>query len=203
MKGVIAIDHSLCVAKFLWLYYKNAHLMSTSHLGEIFQSIFLSKFYSLFFHWSWQVRNIFYYFILYIIGFRIENIIPFKGMEDLKLIKNTNQPKEYTGQVQESFGDLLEQKMGLIIEMKNIVMKEHSDPSFNNILNPEKYSKVLKKLPLETHKSIVISLHHYDSIEKEFHEWEEENKNKRDKEIEYPQIILITPRDDVVEYSSE
>ena len=76
MKTIIQIDHSLCVAKFLWLYYKDAHLMSINHLGEICQSVFITKFYNLFFHWSWQVRNLFYYFVLYIIGFRLKTKIP-------------------------------------------------------------------------------------------------------------------------------
>ena len=69
MKTIIQIDHSLCVAKFLWLYYKDAHLMSINHLGEICQSVFITKFYNLFFHWSWQVRNLFYYFVLYILTY--------------------------------------------------------------------------------------------------------------------------------------
>lgn len=203
MKSIIAIDHSLCVAKFFWLYYKNAHLMSINHLAEICQSVFISKFYLFFFHWSWQVRNIFFYFILYIIGFRIKNVIPFKDLEDLKLIKTTDLElgKEYSGQIEQSFGSILKEKMKLITVIQEILTKENSDPSFNNILNPEKYYDVLKQIPPKAHISIVVSLHHFNKIQKEFVQWEKENRNRKDGDIEFPKIILITPKDDVVDYS--
>lgn len=205
MKMIIQIDHSLCVAKFLWLYYKDAHLMSINHLGEICQSVFITKFYSLFFHWSWQVRNLFYYFVLYIIGFRIKNKIPFQDMEDMKLVReyDLGYTREFTGNIQQSFSDILETKFNLILKIKEIVNKEHSDPTFNNIIHPEKYKDVLKQIPPEVHKSIVISLHHFDTIYKEYSDWERINKTKREGEIEYPEIVLVTPKDDVVDYSTE
>lgn len=178
--------------------------MSINHLAEICQSVFISKFYSFFFHWSWQVRNIFFYFILYIIGFRIKNVIPFKDREDLKLIKITNLElgKEYAGETEKSFGNILKEKMKLITSVQEILMKENSDPSFNNILNPERYHDVLKQIPSEAHISIVVSLHHFNKIQMEFAQWEKDNRNRKDCDIEYPKIILITPKDDVIDYSS-
>ena len=203
MRTIIKIDHSLCVAKFLWFYYKNAHLMSMNHIGEICQSVFISKFYNLFFHWSWQVRNLFYNLILYIMGFRIKNQIPFKEMEDLRCFQEfeIGYVREYAGNVQKNFSDILEDKFALIIKIKEIINKEHNDPTFNNIINYDKYNDILSKIPQETHKNIVVSMHHFDTIKKEFMDWEKINKDKREGEIEDPNIVLVTPKDDVVDYS--
>ena len=46
--------------------------MSIDHVEEFMTDIYRTKFFRLFFHWSYQVRNIFYYLILYIIGYRIK-----------------------------------------------------------------------------------------------------------------------------------
>lgn len=67
------MDHSLCVSKFLWLYYKNAHIMSIDHLEAFLTDVYRTKFYKLFFHWSYQVRNVFYHLTLFIIDYRIRN----------------------------------------------------------------------------------------------------------------------------------
>ena len=71
---ILENDHSLSVAKFIWLYYNNAHLMRITHLHEIISTILDTKFYFLFFHWGWQVRNVFYYFILFTFNHRIRNM---------------------------------------------------------------------------------------------------------------------------------
>lgn len=74
IKIIIENDHSLTVAKLIWLYYKNIDIMSIEHINEI--SILLIKryFFNIFFHWSWDVRNIFYYMILYQIHFKIRHM---------------------------------------------------------------------------------------------------------------------------------
>jgi hypothetical protein len=71
--AIFAVDHSVCVSKLIWLYYKNTHLMNIVHVHEIFSECFKPKFFSLFFHWSWQVRNILYYFIWFVINHRLKN----------------------------------------------------------------------------------------------------------------------------------
>jgi len=58
-------DHSLCVAKLIWLYYKNGHVMVIDHLHEFVFDIYKDRFFKLFFHWSWHIRNMFYYFVLF------------------------------------------------------------------------------------------------------------------------------------------
>ena len=73
-KIIFEIDHSLSVAKFFWLYFKNSHIMSFEHIAEVFLKIFEVRFFNLFFHWSWQVRNIFYFIILFTVNSRLRNL---------------------------------------------------------------------------------------------------------------------------------
>ena len=74
-KVIFENDHSLCVSKILWLYYKNGHNMIIDHLHEFVSDIYKNKFYDLFFHWSWQVRNMFYYYILFFLNHKMKNLI--------------------------------------------------------------------------------------------------------------------------------
>ena len=55
--------------------------MATNHLVEIVNNIFLVDFFVFFFHWSWQVRNAFFYLILYSFGHRIKGCISSSDFE--------------------------------------------------------------------------------------------------------------------------
>ena len=193
-KFIFKVDHSLCVSKVILFYYNCAHLMSVFHLGEILQTIFFSKFYNLFFHWSYEVREKFFYFILYIIGHKIKDSVPFKDLEDLKYIKKSNEV--IGGNNHKSLGDMLQSKFKIINELQNIIKIQKYDTNFNNIIDPVKYEKILKNIPTEVHKNIVISLHHYEKINEEYKIFIEMNKNKKKKDILYPELELIPPKDD-------
>ena len=195
-KFIFKVDHSLCVSKIILLYYNCAHLMSVFHLGEILQTIFFSKFYNLFFHWSYEVRDKFYYFILFIIGHRIKDSVPFRDLEDLKYIKKTTSHETLGFNSHKCLGDILENKFKIIKELKNIVKIQKYDSNFNNVIDPIKYEKVLKDIPNEVHKNIVISLHHYEKIYEEYKLFVDLNKNKNKKDIHYPELELVPPRDD-------
>jgi hypothetical protein len=41
---------------------------------------------------------------------------------------------------------------------------------------------------------------HYDTVEKFFKNWEKEHRTSKD--IKYPEIILMPPKDDIAEYTS-
>jgi hypothetical protein len=43
-------------------------------------------------------------------------------------------------------------------------------------------------------------IQHYESVEKVFRTWEKENRTNKD--FKYPEINLMPPKDDVVEYTS-
>ena len=200
LKAIIKVDHSLTISKFFLFYYNNSHLMTNVHLGEICQSIFISKFYNYFFHWSYEVRDKFYHYILYIMGFRIKNYSPYADLEDLKI--QNNQFIDYSGgNMQKTFGDILESKLNFINQISDILKKENSDACFNNKINPNKYGQILNKLPIEVHKNIVISINHYEKIHNEYLEWEKVNINVKPNKVVYPTLILVPPKDDVIEYN--
>ena len=94
------------------------------------------------------------------------------------------------------------EKMKVIEKIKHVIHEESLDPTFNNtfrsINNPE-----YKEIPREVSKNIVVAMHHYVTIEKEFLKWEEENKRKKFPDIKYPVIDLEPPKDNVIQYSSE
>ena len=197
IKHILKIDHSLCVSKVILFYYNYAHLIPTVHLGDICQNIFGKRFYDLFFHWSFEVRDKFFYLILFIMGFKLKNLIPFQDLEDLKITKNNS--NEYIGiNFNKSFGDILENKLKLINELQKIVKAENKDIDFNNKIDEIKYKNLLKNIPIDVHKNIVVSLHHYNKIYKEVDEFQRENRNRQN--AEYPLLILIPPKDDLIEY---
>ena len=171
--------------------------MPIVHLGDICQNFFGKNFYDFFFHWSFEVRDKFFYFILFILGFRLKDLIPFQDLEDLKIAKKNTD--EYIGiNFNKSIGDILENKLKLIKEFQNIVKMENKDIDFNNKIDENKYKDKLKSIPIDEHKNIVVSLHHFDKIYKEFIEFQKNNNNRRN--IEYPELILIPPKDDYIEY---
>ena len=195
-KCIFKVDHSMCVSKLILLYYNCAHLMSTFHIGEIMQNIFFSKFYNLFFHWSYEVRDKFYYFILFIIGYRLGNVVPFGDLEDLKYIKKSSYNDISGKSMHKSLGNILENKLKIIKELLNIILVQNYDMNFNNIINPIKYAHILKQIPNDVHKNIVIALHHYKKIYEEYKIFIEFNRNKDKKDIQYPELELILPRDE-------
>ena len=197
IKHILKIDHSLCVSKVILFYYNYAHLMPIVHLGDICQNFFGKNFYDFFFHWSFEVRDKFFYFILFILGFRLKDLIPFQDLEDLKIAKKNTD--EYIGiNFNKSFGDILFNKLKVINELQQIVKEENKDIDFNNKIDEVRYKDQLKYIPMTVHKNIVVSLHHYDKIYKEFSDFKKVSKNR--KNVEYPELILVPPKDDYIEY---
>ena len=195
-KCIFKVDHSLCVAKLFLLYYNCAHLMTVFHIGEFMQIILFGKFFNLFFHWSFEVRDKFFYFILYIVGYKLKNIVPFKDLEDVRNQKKSNL-NEMTGfNLHKSLGEILENKLKIIKELQSIILVQNYDMSYNNIINPVKYSKILSQIPAELHKSIVISISHFNKINQDYKTFIDINKEKLHKDIQYPELELILPRDD-------
>ena len=87
---IINSDNSLTIAKFIWFYYKNISNLSYHHINEIISSIISDLFFKLFFHWSFQIREIFYYFIIYILGYKLRKQIKPKKNDDNDNNNNNN-----------------------------------------------------------------------------------------------------------------
>ena len=196
IKHILKVDHSLCVSKIILFYYKYSHLIPIIHLSSVCQNFLGNQFYELFFHWSFEVRDKFFYLILFIFDFKLKNLIPFQDVEDLKIAN-----KEYVGiNFNKRFGDILNYKMKLVNEFQKIVQKENKDINYNNKINETKYKNLLVQIPNEVHKNIVVSLDHYNKVKKEFEEFVSDNKNKTLRDMEFPKLILIPPKDDYIEY---
>ena len=195
-KIILKIDHSVCVSKLILFYYNCIHLMNMFHIGEIMQIIFFQKFFLLFFHWSFEVREKFYYFILYIAGHKLKNVFPFKDIEDLGYRKKTNINEITIKNLHKSLGEILDNKLKIIKELENIILVQNYDMNYNNIINPIKYAKILGQIPEEVHKNIVISMNHYDKVYQDYKTFIEINKDKLNKDIQYPELELIMPKDD-------
>ena len=195
-KIILKIDHSICVSKLILFYYNCIHLMNMFHIGEIMQIIFFQKFYLLFFHWSFEVREKFYYFILYIAGHKLKDVFPFKDIEDLGYRKKTNINEITIKNLHKSLGEILNNKLKIIKELQSIILVQNYDMNYNNIINPIKYAKILGQIPEEVHKNIVISMNHYDKIYQDYKTFNDINKDKSNKDIQYPELELILPKDD-------
>ena len=114
----------------------------------------------------------------------------------MKYIKKTTSHETLGFNSHKCLGDILENKFKIIKELKNIVKIQKYDSNFNNVIDPIKYEKILKDIPNEVHKNIVISLHHYEKIYEEYKLFVDLNKNKKKKDIHYPELELVPPRDD-------
>lgn len=66
IEKLLGLDHSLSTAKVIWLLYQIVHTFPKSQREQLLDSILAPDlFYHLFFHWSWTVRNCFYYFFYF------------------------------------------------------------------------------------------------------------------------------------------
>ena len=70
---ILKVDHSLCVSKIILFYYKYSHLIPIIYLSSVCQNFLGNKFYDLFFHWSFEVRDKFFYLILFVFDFKLKN----------------------------------------------------------------------------------------------------------------------------------
>lgn len=198
---IISIDNSLCLGKFLWLYYKHAINMSLNHVNEIANSVFVPKFFSFFFHWSFVVRQAFYYLLLYVFGHGLKGklhtvYLNERSNSNFMITKgNSAKSAELNGG-----SDIFEMKMQVIRNIQSIIYTEDLDATFKNQISKASFGNVLEGIEEKNYPNIVIAMHHYDSVVDEFTKWEEKNKGDV---VDYPELDVSPPKEDVVEYNSE
>ena len=59
------IDHNVSTSKVLWHIYKTIHYMPIENRIAIINELLRKHFYRFFFHWSYNIREIFYLIIFY------------------------------------------------------------------------------------------------------------------------------------------
>lgn len=65
----IKSDQCMSIAKAIWFIYRNISLFPIALISEFMEHLFATSFIHLFSHWSFTVRQIFHYFIWYVIDF--------------------------------------------------------------------------------------------------------------------------------------
>lgn len=189
-KIIIQIDNSLTLFMLLWLYYKNSHQMPIWHVIEITLVIVIPHFYKLFFHWSFRVRKMFYDLLLYILTYRLNDLVPYSHIEDEigSDSFNENRPKK-------KFSDLFNDYLEIIKQIQETAVKENLDPHTKTQLNPIKYKEILKYVPNESIGIIALCMREYATEEKEFQEWK--NKKSMRDSVRYPIVVMNPPKEDI------
>ena len=205
-------ENSLSISKFILFYYKNAHLIPMKHLINIVNIIFIPNFFNFFFHWSFQIREVFYYILLYIFEYRLKDRIAkvsnFKTHHHLNRVQTQNDASQFfsnSGTKQTNFGDLFDPYIKVIKNIENIIYTEELEPVFKDHIDDKQFSNALQIIPKEVRKNIVISMTHYDDVFNNFILWKEKNKNTNINidDYNYPEIDVVPVKDDVVEYTTE
>jgi len=210
---IIEKDHSLCLSKVIWFYYKNSSIMPIDHVHIVVTRLFFDKiFFHLFFHWSWQVRNMLYYFLLFTMGHQIKNrtfqgdrvsvangrmeLLKNKDSSLLKILGTTNYPEKLKSEILSSYYD----KARIIQKIKRATIDKNCDPTYR--IEFETDIPEIKEIltTQEIRSNIVIGIHHFSKVEEEFNLWVKGIKGKKD--FQYPDIDLQPPKDDIVEYNS-
>lgn len=227
---IINSDNSLTIAKVIWFYYKNISILSHEHIKEIITSIITTLFFKFFFHWSFQVREIFYYFIIFILGYKLrKQINPKKNEEsDNNIITHNKIIETFHKKISFNFftnfnednlinesknednfnvEDFLKENMDIISEFQKIVKSEPFNliymDNIEQIIN-KKNIRILDKIPDNPHGNIIECIRQYDNVFTRFNIWKKniEDNHITEDNIEYPKMEISMIKDDTIEYES-
>ena len=227
---IINSDNSLTIAKLIWFYYKNISKLNFYHTDEIIKSLLSTWFFKLFFHWSFQIREIFYYFIIFILGYKLKNKIRWKAMVDntknnsdiithkeilksihkkisFNVFSSINEPNKINNNEFYYVEQYLKENLDIIGELQKIVGKKKYHLSYKDNIEKviiQNNLKILDKIPIDPHGNIIECIQQYDNVFTKFIIWKqniEENKITKDK-IEYPKMEITMIRDDTIQYKS-
>lgn len=205
---IIESDHSLCVSKLLWFLYENSNLINEEHLLDKVIYMLNQKFYFFFFHWSWQVRHVFYHYVLYILLHRISTnqkcgSARRQPQQNFNTVTSTLQPvnnesSNYCVQIQEC----LRKRLAEIQKIVDIVEINQLDPTFKSKIDMNELKRsVSNDIPTHTSDFVVVSLHHYKPIVKQYDQWLENIKKKKLIHFDYPDMSITKVKDDIIDYS--
>ena len=225
-------DNSLAIAKFIWFYYKNFSLLSYHHANEIINSTITNYFFKLFFHWSFQVREIFYYLIIYILGFKIKNKIKPKievdeiNLDNSAITHNHIKKSFHKKMTFNIFGtnsgeiinnknikrtieyfyieNILDENLDIIKRLQKIVEKEKFSLIYMDNIEKIKDKEILEKLPEDPHGNIIECIKQYNNAETKFNIWKKriEDNNILEENIEYPIMEISIIKDDTIQYET-
>ena len=206
---ILDFDHSLCVAKVFWFLYENCHLLDEEYIGDYIKSILTINFYKLFFHWSYQVRHIFYNFILYTLGNRIV-----KGQRGL----NRRQPQQQNSVVSNiplasnlpesqtilNIQEIVRERLVEVQSIVAIIDTYQMNSNFKNKISTNDLKFKIDKciqIPEVCYEYIIISVYHYKEVSKYYESWKDNIKKKKLLVYDYPDMTLTQLKDDIIDYS--
>ena len=219
---IVGSENCLAIAKFIWFYYKNNSLINFNHMNDIIKYI-ISIFLKLFFHWSFQIREIFYFFIVFILGYKLKANLKSKNeknknrncsgnssnipmsldkentFSDVFLKKKNNQKEEYF-----YVSDELHENMEIISQLQKIIKRENYQEAYmDNVINI-KDEEILQKIPKESHGNIIECLRQYNNVVTKFGIWEKNiiEGNVSEDMVEYPHMEISIIKDDKIQYDT-
>ena len=211
---IIDSDNSLAIAKFIWFYYKNNSLINFHHMNDIIKYI-ISIFFKLFFHWSFQIREIFYFFIVFILGYKLKPKFKSKKEKNLnninKIIKiQMTLSEEFLRKKikpKEEFFYLLdeyEENLEIIERIQKIIKKEKYEEFYMDNVIKINDEKILEKIPKDPHGNIIECLKQYNNVITKYGVWEKNIKDEKipEDKIEYPQMEISVIKDDKIQYEA-
>ena len=173
---------------------------------------------------EFSIREIFYYFIIFILGFKIKKQI--KSLNDEKVDNNIIQDinksfnNKCTIRIFEDINDensqksmilkkeifyvekILKEDMDIIIELQKIVEKEKYDLIHKDNIEQIKDKSLLEKIPRESHGNVIECIKQYNFVYTKFVIWKkniDDNHIPEDK-IEYPKMDISLIKDDTIQY---
>lgn len=92
---LLDLDHGMSTAKCLWLLYKILHIIPFQQRSQILEKLLApEKFYYYFFHWSYNVRMVFYHFYFFQL---YQNLTESRDQLDNREILNNLLPESTVG----------------------------------------------------------------------------------------------------------
>ena len=174
----------------------------------------ISIFFKLFFHWSFQIREIFYFFIIFILRFKLKEKL--KSKLEKKEINTETQNTENnlyfefflkqtkTIKKDEYFFllDEFNENMEIIERLQKIIKKEkYGEAYMDNVIKINDI-QILNKIPKEAHGNLVECLKQYNNVITKFGIWKKniEEMNIPEENIEYPLMEISIIKDDKIQY---
>lgn len=202
---IFEADHSLSVAKLLWFLYENCNLFEEENMADIFSDLLNKKFFKYFFHWSYQVRHVFYNLILFALRHKLgksqkSNRRQPQQTTYISISQNSQPESPLIHSIHESIRERLLEINSI---MKVIDTFQLSISFKNRITSEDLLSRVSEgiTIPKECYEYLVISCFHFKSVEKDYDLWLENIKKKKLIIYEYPDMTISKLKDDVIDYA--
>lgn len=197
---ILENDHSLCVSKLLWFLYEDTHLLNDEQIHDAVVELITNSFYRYFFHWSWQVRHVFYHFILYTVQHRlIKQAAKNSRRQPQQNGSSTNLTEVFTKSI---YGEVIARRLNEIDLLSQQIIGKEMDMSFKNQFQIDEIKEIVKvKVPANCYDFIVASIIHFKPVLKEYEQWIEHNKKQKSSILNYPEVTLSQLKDDIIDYT--